>query len=127
MVFPVCKVRVRDRDGTSEKKRHGPVRGLEDLGELLVDREGHPELEPAEQRRQGEGRAGRGLPFGSPASEGQGGRQQSPSMPSSAPAAPSTLSRLMAITPRSAATPAMAQEVHNPPEPHPPAQKNGQH
>src|SRR5262249_6662282 len=68
-------VRVRGRDGAGEKKGHGPVRGLEDLGELLVDRDGHPELEPAERCWQGEGREWPGgLPFGSSASEGRGGR-----------------------------------------------------
>ena len=68
------QVRERGRDSAGEKKGLGPVRGLEDLGVLLVDRERHPELEPAVQCWQGKGRAGRGLPFGSPAGEGRRGR-----------------------------------------------------
>ncbi len=72
--LPSLQVRERGLDGAGEKKGLGPVRGLEDLGVLLVDREGHPDLEPAVQCWQGEGRDWPDLPFGSPAGEGRGGR-----------------------------------------------------
>src|SRR5262249_16101352 len=99
--LPSLQVRVRGRDGAGEKKCHGPVRGLEDLGELLLDRDGHPELDPAERCCQGEGREWPGgLPFASSASEGREAVTTPPSTHSSAPSATITPScRLTAITP----------------------------
>src|SRR6516164_10814418 len=94
--LPGSQVRVRGRDGAGEKKRCGPVRVLEDLGVLLVDWEGHPELEPAERCRQGVGRAPGGCHLGPrPARAGEAVTTP-PSTQSSAPSATITPSRLMA-------------------------------
>src|SRR5215471_6124 len=63
--------------GTGEETSHGPVRGLEDLGELLVDRGRHSDLEPAECCGQRERLKGQELPFVAPASQRRGGRHHS--------------------------------------------------
>src|SRR5215470_14079247 len=66
------QVRERGLQRAGAQESHGPVRGLEYLAELRVDHGRHLDLEPAEQRRQGEGLRWLKLPLRAPGKGGGG-------------------------------------------------------
>src|SRR5262249_24903036 len=81
------------------EKGHGPVGGFENLEVFLVDREGHPDLEPAEVRGQDDGPGGGALNCHLGPRARAGAAVATPAnMHSSAPSATITASRLIAFT-----------------------------
>ena len=97
MVFPVCRFVYEAVTAPVKRNVVDPSAALRTLVNSLLTSGRHPDLEPAERRGQGEGPGGPGeLPFVPPPPARAGEAVTAPaSMPSSAPSATITPTRLI--------------------------------